>query len=177
VLGGIALLVLWSFSYPGVHFLGVIISFWLVAVVGAIWAVRTICYLFARRAGTHTGNANWFFVAPAGALILTLLLGVHAPLKLRWELAKADFERTIADLSDKPPGLWWETSRIGTYEIINVEKVKGGVIFHESAGAGFDDAGFAYLPYGPTPDLENTGFENPQWRALGDGWYAWTASW
>jgi hypothetical protein len=40
-----------------------------------------------------------------------------------------------------------------------------------------DDAGFAYLPSGPDRKLDNAGFESPEFRALGGGWYTWTASW
>lgn len=52
-----------------------------------------------------------------------------------------------------------------------------GVVFYDSVGAFIDDAGFAYLPDGPSPDMANGSFENPQWFALGNHWYAWTASW
>jgi hypothetical protein len=48
--------------------------------------------------------------------------------------------------------------------------------WHED-GAFFDDAGFAYLPEGPTASLENGSFESPVFRHLGGPWYRWTASW
>jgi hypothetical protein len=34
-----------------------------------------------------------------------------------------------------------------------------------------------YLPTGPTDELDTGVFENPQFRALGGGWYTFTASW
>ncbi|MBM7785503.1 hypothetical protein [Tenggerimyces flavus] len=66
---------------------------------------------------------------------------------------------------------------MGSYEVIRVETVPGGVLFYEANGNLFDDAGFAYLPGGPTPELENGGFESPNYRHLGGPWYAFTASW
>ncbi len=66
---------------------------------------------------------------------------------------------------------------VGRYKITTVEVVGDGVIFYEKTGAFFDDAGFAYLPNGPSSAPANGGFENPQWFALGGHWYAWTASW
>ncbi len=59
----------------------------------------------------------------------------------------------------------------------SVWRVEGGVIFYDKVGSLFDDAGFAYLADGPSTELENGLFENPQFRSLGGGWYAWTASW
>ncbi|MGI8686105.1 MAG: hypothetical protein ACR2MO_13635 [Acidimicrobiales bacterium] len=67
--------------------------------------------------------------------------------------------------------------RLGSFEITHIDKVDNGLLFYEQTGNLFDDAGFAYLPAGPTPDLESGGFESPQFRSLGGGWYAWTASW
>jgi len=69
--------------------------------------------------------------------------------------------------------------RIGTYGILAWERVDQGVIFWESHGAlsPFNDAGFAYLPNGPSDGLQNGSFEDPHFRSLGGSWYAWTASW
>lgn len=68
-------------------------------------------------------------------------------------------------------------STFGSYRIIAAYHVPGGVVFQERNGNLFDDAGFAYLPGGPTPDLENGSFESPIFRHLGGAWYSWTASW
>lgn len=67
--------------------------------------------------------------------------------------------------------------RLGLYQVTSVWRVEAGVLFYEKTGALSDDAGFAYLPDGPSPDVENGLFESPRFRRLGEGWYAWTASW
>jgi len=56
-------------------------------------------------------------------------------------------------------------------------RVPGGAVFYEEHGVFIDDAGFAYLPDGPTDGLSSVGFENPQFHHLGGPWYRWTASW
>ncbi|MGY0002335.1 hypothetical protein [Micromonospora sp. I033] len=50
-------------------------------------------------------------------------------------------------------------------------------MFYEANGYLIDDAGFAYLPDGPSPDLETPDFESPVFKHLGGAWYSWTASW
>lgn len=40
----------------------------------------------------------------------------------------------------------------------------------------FDEAGFAYLPDGPTAEVQQS-LESPTFRSLGGGWYAFTARW
>jgi hypothetical protein len=67
--------------------------------------------------------------------------------------------------------------RIGLYGVRDFETVPGGWIVYDESGSGlFDDAGFAYLPAGPTPDLGDGLWESPQFRHLGGPWYSWTAS-
>jgi hypothetical protein len=66
--------------------------------------------------------------------------------------------------------------RVGNYDVEpDAYRVKGGMIIFDSRGIA--DAGFAYLPDGPYPELENGSFEAPDYLPLGDGWYSWSASW
>ena len=69
--------------------------------------------------------------------------------------------------------------RIGEYDVETTAfRVASGAIIYDTTGTGFlDDAGFAYLPNGPDPSLENGNFENPQFKHLGGHWYSWSASW
>nr|MDT0664056.1 hypothetical protein [Micromonospora sp. DSM 115978] len=68
-------------------------------------------------------------------------------------------------------------TQLGSYQILYAYQVGDAVFFYEANGAGFDDAGFAYLPNGPDASFENTLFEAPSYNKLGGPWYSWTASW
>jgi hypothetical protein len=61
--------------------------------------------------------------------------------------------------------------------VLGAERVPQGVIFEEANGGLVDDSGFAWLPHGPDPSMENGSFERPEFRHLSGPWYAWTASW
>jgi hypothetical protein len=178
ILVATGLVVLWAFSFPGVHFLVVVPCIWVIAGSALVWVVRGATYVRSRRQGSHAGSTWWFAVAPVGALLLAAVLHANAPLRARWQVSKSDFEATLRAVRAEPDA-WsrWHERRIGTHKITYVQVVDRGVIFHDSVGALFDDAGFAYLPEGHSPDMANGSFEDPQWFALGDHWYAWTASW
>jgi hypothetical protein len=171
-------IVLWAFSFPGVHFIAVIPCIWIVAIATITWAVRGVTYLVARRHGTASGSAWWFALAPLGAVVLGALLSASVPLRLRWELSKPAFDDAVEEVRSDPEG-WstWTRGRIGMYTVNVVRVVPQGILFYDDVGSFIDDAGFAYLPEGPSDDMVSGVFENPQWFALGDHWYAWTASW
>ena len=65
---------------------------------------------------------------------------------------------------------------LGSYRITLASRVIGGVIFHEIHGAFLNDAGFAYLPGGPTAQPYGD-LQSPAFVHLSGPWYAWTASW
>lgn len=172
-----ALANLWSFSLPGGHFVVWILTFWVVTTATLVWAVRIVSYLVSRRRGSHSGSAWWFAVAPVGSLVLALAIYAGLPLEVRWQLGKSDFAAALADVR-ADPAEWAEfrDRRVGTYTITHAKRVDGGVVFYEKTGSFLDNAGFAYMPPGQT--LAGTdSFERPEWVALGDDWYAWTASW
>lgn len=173
-----ALAELWSFSFPGVHFFGMIVPFWVLGIASIIWLVRLLAYGMAWRHRRHNGPARWFLVAPLGGLLVLGLLMANVPLKARWQVGKHDFEQALQG-AERAPAKWEGRidRRVGTYRITHVGVVEHGVLFYEHTGALSDDAGFAYLPNGPSPDMSNGNFENPQWVALGDHWYSWVASW
>jgi hypothetical protein len=172
------LVVLWAFSFPGIHFLAVVPCIWVVGIAAVTWLVRGVTYLRSRRRAAHSGTALLFAIAPAGALVLALVLHANFPLRARWQSSKSDFQNAVEEVRAEPAN-WasWKPRRIGTYTITSVRIVDEGVIFYDEVGALSDDAGFAYLPHGPSTKMANASFENPQWLALGDHWYAWTASW
>ncbi len=117
-------------------------------------------------------------------------LGGYVSLEQRFDSNRAAFEEVVEDLStptqaarcaEAGPEGWVDVgvpARIGGYGIAHAACVpQGGFILYENSGAFFDDAGFAYLPDGPTQDLNTGWFEAPDFHPLGEGWYSFTASW
>jgi hypothetical protein len=176
VLAGGALALLVAVSAPGVVVGALVVAVAVLVPGVVVWCVRVV------RAARRRERVRWALVAPAGALLVAALVATDAPLAARWDLSRGSFEAHLRDLPAEPaPDADWVDlevpSRLGLYRVTGAERVPGGVVFHEADGAGFDSAGFAYLPAGPTPALDTGWFENPQFRPLGGPWYAWTASW
>jgi hypothetical protein len=100
---------------------------------------------------------------------------------VRWAASRDAFAAIVAGHPIPPAGSEWTPltvpDRLGSYHIISASWVPGGAIFYEAHGNVFDDAGFAYLPGGPTAELDTVSFEGPRFRHLGGGWYRWTAGW
>lgn len=167
-----ALALLWSQSVPGDDLLWLLLGFLGCVVMGIIWLTRlTLCLEGGGR------PRSWLLVAPAMGVAVIALGITDAPLRLRFELSRSDLNAAVAALpQDARTG--GDVGEVGSYEITYWWRARDGVILNEAHGSGItNDAGFAYLPDGPTPGLANPIFESPQFTALGDGWYAWTASW
>lgn len=164
-------LLLWGFSGPGLGIFTVGLALLGLAAFGVTWVVRVAAY--AANGGRRFGI---FALAPAVVVLVFVLLVTGVPAQLRWAVSRPAFDRVAVDLAVSPdtatPG------RIGLYNVGHVENVPGGWIIYEDGGSGFvDDAGFAYLPAGPTADLGDGSWENPRFHHLGGPWYSWTASW
>ncbi|WP_141715208.1 hypothetical protein [Micromonospora rhizosphaerae] len=167
---------LWAFSVPGV---AVLLAAAAVAVLGVAVLLWTVGAQLSHSAGrTWPG---WLPVAPAMAVVVLALLVTGVPLRARWALSRDAFETVVAELPQRRSATGFDRVRVpatvGSYRITTAYLVPGGVVFYEENGAFFDDAGFAYLPDGPTASLANGSFESPVFRPLGAGWYRWTASW
>ncbi len=173
------LAILYSWSVPGFHLLVALFAGYALFGAVIVWVLRLVGFVVARRRQRTTGKGKWFALAPLGAAAVSALLWVDAPLRLRWTLSRDAFERVVYQVQrgDGAAERQVPFGRLGLYEVLSVMKVETGVLFYEKTGNFLDDAGFAYLPSGPSADLENGSFENPQFRSLGGGWYAWTASW
>ncbi|MGK5741660.1 hypothetical protein [Micromonospora sp. URMC 103] len=172
-----AAILLWAFSVPGFSVILAGVGLTVLAMSALIWTVGAQL--------SHSAGRTfpwWLPVAPVLAVVTVVLLVTRAPLHLRWELSRGPFQAVVDDLPP-PEGTTGGRSyvtvpeRIGTYRITSARHVPGGVIFFEANGAFFDDAGFAYLPDGPTGGMADGSFETPRFAALGDGWYRFTASW
>lgn len=167
-----SLWLLWALGVPGFAFFTVMPLLLLVAIAGVVWTAKLVGFLLRRRRGYATGAAAWFAVTPAILVVTAALAIAGVPLQARWAASEAAFEHAV----EQPATAAALRGRIGAYRITAVDRVGDAVIFREASGALMDDAGFAYLPGGPTdPVLDR--FETPQFRHLGGGWYAWTSSW
>lgn len=162
----------------------------LVALAGSvIWFFRLVVDAAATglRPRTNDGdpdrgrraNAFWAMVV-VPVIIVGAWTHVRAdlPLRVRWQLSRSAFVEAVdGDVeiaSSGTTGRW-----VGLYEVREIERFDDAVLFTD-ARDGFmaSTGGFAYLPFGPTDDLvQDAGLEAPTFRDLGEGWYAWTASW
>ncbi|MEU4713265.1 hypothetical protein AB0F73_06325 [Micromonospora purpureochromogenes] len=171
-----ALILLWAFSVPGFSVIVALTGLTVLALAAVLWTVGA---QLSHRAGRTW--PWWLLVAPLLAAVTLTLLLTRAPLHSRWELSRGAFETVVARLPEPTAATRFDRveapARIGSYRIRTAYLVPGGVIFYESNGAFFNDAGFAYLPGGPSPSLQNGSFESPMFWPLGGGWYGWTASW
>lgn len=172
-------LLLWAFSVPAFALVPTLVATGVLAVAGIVWVVW-LAVARPRRWRQLLG----FAVAPAMVTVVVLLLATGVPLQARWAKSRDAFNQVVKALpaaTAAASGDRWISidvpSTIGGYRISCAYRVPGGVVFYEEHGSGLDDAGFAYLPDGPTASLENGSFESPTFRRLGKGWYAWTASW
>ena len=170
----------WSLGTPGFAFFPIMPLAWVILGAGLAWAVKLIAMVVRRRRGEAPPRA-WSRFAAAPALVVLFMAAAWngGALQARWALSRAAFEEKVqqAQQLDEEAEVDDLAGRIGVYRIHVVHRVGDGVLFYEAHGSLFDDAGFAYLPKGPTADLENGGFENPQFEHLEDDWYVWTASW
>jgi hypothetical protein len=164
--------VLWATSLPGSSTGWLLLSFVTWTAFGVTWLVRLILYM------THRRRLSWWFVvAPLMFVTLVWVVVADLPLKVRWAASQTAFDTAVAEL---PPGqeVGTEPQTIGSFRISYWERVPQGVLFYESHGSFmFNDAGFAYLPDGPSDAMESGTLESPEFRSLGGPWYAWTASW
>lgn len=165
-----------SVSYPGSSFFLFAASGFASVLVGCYWLGWTIYIV------STTGRwRRWFLIGPFIGVLTLVLLGTGAPFKMRWAASQGAFAAAVAGHPIPPPGSAWAPftvpRRLGLYSITSASWVPGGAVFYEAHGDFFDDAGFAYLPGGPTAELDTSLFESPQFHHLGGGWYSWTASW
>ena len=164
-----ALATLYVASFPGLPFSALELELgWLV--LGVLWLGWLISCIVRR------SFPRALLIAPLTVFGVVGLAETGAPLTVRFAVGRPSFDRALAALpaaQESDHG-----AHVGTYSITRWRRVSGGgVIFYEANGDFFDDAGFAYLPHGPSESLADGSFESPQWNDLGGGWYSFTASW
>lgn len=175
----------WTLSKPGTGFIGTYLVLGSVLVVPALLITVAALSVILPRGRRLLGVAP-IAIAVAATALWTVTWVTQWPLDARFTASESDFQAVVdridlAATQNVVADGWGDPvvvpETVDTYKIDSAWVVHGGVIFYEANGNFFDDAGFAYLPQGPTNDLAHGGFESPQWRHLGGAWYSWTASW
>jgi hypothetical protein len=176
VVGVFGLLLLWVGTLPGVPIIPLAGLTWLVAAGAAVWALKLTVHLVRRRRGDAPTAGRWFLLAPVGGLVVVLLLASGAAFQLRWSVSRPSFERVVAAQTE--PTTAGARKQVGLYRVLGAPWVIGdAVVFHHPLGGGlFDDAGFAYLPEGVTPELDGQ-FESLRVERIEGPWYRWWSSW
>lgn len=170
----VPLAVLWAASVPGVNFFLLMGAMYVAGLLGLIWLVRLVAWW---RTSDRFGSARPWITMPVIALAtLAALLSIafDIPVKARFAIAQETFDAVVANMPPRSDFYFSDDLWVGGYRITGVYQSGDGVIFREATGALFQDAGFAYLPSGPSA---NYGLEDPQFRHLTGNWYAWTSSW
>lgn len=168
---------LWSRSFPGIA-----VGMWGISVaatslLGLGWLAWLV--VWSRRATRRDARRWW--IAPSLVIAAVVLATSSVPLKLRFDLARSEFDSIVEDLPPAGSLDDWAPldvpDRVGSYDITFGYQVGNNVVLYEEHGSLFNNAGFAYLPDGPDDRLSSGSFEAPRFRSLGGDWYAWTASW
>lgn len=104
------------------------------------------------------------------------------PRRQHWESDQAAFDGLAHDLPAPPPPGSNRTpfsvpNKVGSYELETIAyRVTCGAMFYDAgASTSSHDKGFAYLPDGPAPSVQNSSFGQPRFRHLGGAWYSWAA--
>lgn len=138
--------------------------------LGLVWVVRLVLHLAGRLGGRSSGSARGFVVAPALVAVAALLLVLHVPLRVGFELSRPHLDRLADELveGERPDGAEARVRlggrRVGLYSFEDATVDRHGVRLH-LAGL----AGFAFLPDGSPPSWWG---EQVRLVELGGGWYA-----
>lgn len=179
---------LWSVSVPGWIYLTGMVGLAGMFLVAVAWLVCIV----ARR----VDRLGWYLVfVPLIGVAVVVLTWTEVPLRLRFELARSQFDAYAEQVLDEAEGVdhgdpesmtgddpRWAVlnpdvpERLGSFELSRARVLPEGVVIFDRHGALFDDAGFAYLPDGELPAGDDS-FEAPEFRSLGGGWYAFVSSW
>ncbi len=178
VLGLLGVGLVWVGSLPGVPLVPLLGLSSLVALGALIWAVKLGVYGLGRRRGSERRAGHWFLVAPVGGLLVVAVLASGLAFDVRWALSRASFDEVVQAVTDPARTSTAVPERVGLFRVLGEPDVIGdAVFFHHPLGGGvFDDAGFAYLPAGPTLDVEAS-FESLRTQQVDGSWYRWWSSW
>ncbi|MFI5907846.1 hypothetical protein [Dactylosporangium sp. NPDC051541] len=172
---GVAGLALLTATYPGepeVRWIGLTVGAFAAAFA---WVVCTSTIAVVRRE-----LPLWFVLGSAVFALTMALLVPGLPLQLRWLASRPAFAAVVAGhpipAAGSPAREFTAPGTVGTYRITRAAWVPGGAFLYEIHGTSLiGDAGFAYLPAGPTAELDTAEFDYAHFSPLGGGWYTFTA--
>ena len=191
-------LVLVADSVPGSVLLPWLLGAAALLALAAVWSVRLLVYLVSVVRRQTVGSVLPFLVAPLGLAAIVGLVAADAPFRARWAVSVDDLDAFVASaphgtVQPEPDGdgdvlgegdgdsLEWQTldapDWVGAFLIHRAARVGEAVILYESTGGFIDSVGFAHLPDGPDPALENGLFEDPTFRHIEGDWYEFSAGW
>jgi hypothetical protein len=185
VLLGVGLL--WVGTLPGVPIIPLVGLGWSLVAAAAVWTVKLVVYGVRRRRATAAPAGRWFLLAPVGGVLVVGLLVSGLAFGARWALSRASFDDAVAAVTDPDRTSdaaslavdgYRGSGRLGLYRVLGEPRVIGDAVFfdHPLGGGFFDDAGFAYLPDGPTPAAE-AAFEWLRTEPFDGPWHRWWSSW
>lgn len=178
MLGLLGIGLVWVGSLPGVPLVPLMGLGWLVALGALIWAMKLAYYRRQRRENAVPPAGRWFLLAPVGGLLVAAVLVSGLAFDARWAASQASFNEAMVAATDPDRAPATSPVRLGLYRVLAEPTViDESVFFHHPLGGGvFDDAGFAYLPAGPTPQVEAS-FESLHTQQIDGPWYRWSSSW
>lgn len=150
---------LWAGTQPGGG--GDAGSGWLLLVLifALCWSVRLVAF-----AVCQFRVSAWFVLAPLAGLLVGVALDADVPMKARWSLAQDDFGGAVEASAPGGEGVRLP-GRIGTYRVLAVERVSGGVRFTTSEDF-WGRVGFAWFPDGAP--------SRGTYERLRGDWYVWS---
>lgn len=107
------------------------------------------------------------------AVIVALWTGVVDT--AAWRVSRSSFDEVVAA---RQPGLAsteqrpLPARRLGAFRVRRAWQQGDAVVFVVENAGWFGEAGFAYLPAGPSPEVRSTMLE-PTFEPVGRGWYRW----
>jgi hypothetical protein len=151
---GCCLLFLISTSGVGGELLASAIAVLVLTGSGLVWLVQLVARAVGRRSSPRRRSARWFLAMPCALLIAGALLATDVPFRIRWSMARDDFNEVIEGLPlDEPADIQVDLDvpgRVGTFPVRAAWRDGSAVIFCISS---FGSSGVAYLPEGITDDL------------------------
>ncbi len=164
-----------AMSAPGFPLWGLFIGLALVVVV-LVWVGLVIADVVAAARGRPLGTWSWHAVCLAAVLAVAISVPTFAPLRARFALSKGSMQEIAdrcLDASSRDESCDVD-GRVGLYLMFTATTRDDDVVLYVS-GMSFLDSGFVYAPDGDPPGSA-VDFEAPDYLNLGDGWFAFTAS-
>jgi hypothetical protein len=163
-----------AFSAPGFYTESALIFILLWLLLIAIWSIRILTALIARRPIRRWGWA----IAPIIGLITAGLIAFDIPVQIRFAVSRNDLTRLAQQAlaaGPKPFSQVWgsPTQRAGAFDVVVAQVTSDGEVDFVVPGTYFfrSCSGFTYFPNATPFDPEGS------FESLGGPWYIWNHTW